>query len=38
MLEMDEKFDTYESEKAKKRPLDLLFFAECVFDNLKKNS
>ena len=36
MLEMDEKFDTYELEKVKKRPLDLLFFAECVFDNLKK--
>ena len=36
MLEMDEKFDTYELEKVKKRPLELLFFAECVFENLKK--
>ena len=38
MLEMDEQFGTYELEKVRKRPLDLLFFAECVFDNLKKNS
>ena len=36
MLEMDEKFDTYELEKVKKRPLELLFFAECVFEDLKK--
>ena len=36
MLEMDKKFDTYELEKVKKCPLDLLFFAECVFDNLEK--
>ena len=36
MLGMDKKFDTCELENAKKCPLDLLFFAECIFDNLKK--
>ena len=36
MLEMYKKFDTYELGKIKKCPLELLFFTECVFDNLKK--
>ena len=36
MLEMYKKYDTYELGKIKKCPLELLFFTECVFDNLKK--
>ena len=36
MLEMDENFETCYWYKIKKRPLELLFFALCVFDDLKK--
>ena len=36
MLQWDEKFDVDELEKIKKRPLELLFLGEYIFEDLKK--